>query len=97
MATFPADTPVWAQGFFTQLTEIRGEIGAISKNISNINRNIDELKDCLHTIEAGVKYLDAKTTAMQIAHANKNTCEVRISGIPRELLENIQALETAVI
>lgn len=85
----PPETPLWAHGLFQQLAIIRTDIQTIGTQLTNICSRLD-------TAEGNIKYLHEKTTAMQVAHSERDTCEVRISNIPRGLLADAQSLDTAV-
>ena len=85
----PDGTPSWAIQLFH---EIRG-LGA---ELASFSERLDGLVERIQSVECSVACLSEKTSALQLAGAHSDSCEVRISGIPSNFLADGQSLSIAV-
>ena len=85
----PEGTLSWAVPLYQHTVGIRNELATLSAGVQVLVYRIQ-------TIEQDVSYLSEKTNAMQLSGAYRDTCEVRISGIPYDFLSNSQQSGTAV-
>lgn len=88
MDELPSDTPPWARVFFKRLD-------VLTSGVQELGQKIDAIGTRVSVLEKDVDYISDKTNAMQVSHAYRDTCEVRISGIPRDLLASAQSLDEA--
>lgn len=86
----PNDAPGWAAVLFNKVSSIQTGIDAVAKKIDDIGARVT-------TIERDVAYLSDKTNEMQLLQAHRDPCEIRISGIPRTLLETDESRNEAVV
>ena len=84
--TLPSDTPDWVVTLSKQMT-------ALNTNFKVISEQIGTLYSRIATVELGPQFISGKTTTMQVALSYRNTYEVSISGIPRELFETNKTID----
>lgn len=63
--------------------------------ISSLTDKMDAFIIGLARLDKNQSYLDSKITSLQLAQADRDTCEVRISGIPTDLTSDIASITTA--
>ena len=85
----PEGTPPWAISLFHEIRDLKTEVASFSGRL-------DSLVNRVQSVECSVASLSEKTNALQLARAYADSCEVRISGIPSNLLADSQSLSTAV-
>lgn len=84
--TTPSDAPAWAVSLFNQLRT----------DISELGKKIDNLGTRVAAVEQYTSYVDNKVTRTQVNSSFRDTFEVRISGIPQELLVDTSSLNGVV-
>ncbi len=69
---------------------------ALSAEFKVMSDQIGTFCSRVNKIEKNLEFINAKTNAMQVAQSYRDTYEVRISGIPRELLGTNATIDEAV-
>lgn len=88
-SSLPQDTPTLAFVLFEQ-------IAGINSLIVSLNDKVVSFGTRLSAIEQRQEYLHEKLTSLQLIYAHLcDTCEVRVSGIPREWTNDQASLDDA--